>query len=537
MRRTGFRRIAAAVASGVLAAAGGVVLTSPAAHATEVSAMWKCTNKLAPGLDIPPSETRVELRVSPAQGDKYTVGDLVTVTWVWFTYPVVPPNSPIPSLPADSTKPVGQIEVTGAQSGTVTVEGERKNAETPKGQPLIVSTMTGTLALTAAGTVNLEPKKYSTFTQIGPLDAETECLPLTPPGISASITVEPGQAAQPVLDAPTGTATPGAEIGLTGRDFAPNATPQVSLCATDGGDCVAERFTTNTLAIDGSGALTGKAKLAGTLTPGNYLVKVGDGANAATTPLTVQPGAVRIARVSPTSGPVGTTVTVTGTGFTPGKFVYVVGTDDSGIAGPGTKTATVLPDGTFSLTVTVESANITQIRIREGAPSSSPTVFVPFTVTTGPAPGTQAVDVTFAPGQLSMSQAGTGIDFGTATLNGQAQQLTAPLNQVTVTDSRGGTSGWSLTGTMTDLVAANGTDKIPAGNMSWAPSCAALPGSLSTVTSGSTGPLGSAATLCSQAADTKATGGRFTADAQITLTTPEFAAAGAYSGTLTLSLI
>ena len=55
---------------------------------------------------------------------------------------------------------------------------------------------------------------------------------------------------------------------------------------------------------------------------------------------------------------------------------------------------------------------------------------------------------------------------------------------------------------------------------------------------GSAGPLGSTpAALCSQAPDgAKATGGKFTADAQLTLTTPEFAAAGSYTGTLTLSL-
>ncbi|MGR6997780.1 hypothetical protein ACU686_06100 [Yinghuangia aomiensis] len=73
------------------------------------------------------------------------------------------------------------------------------------------------------------------------------------------------------------------------------------------------------------------------------------------------------------------------------------------------------------------------------------------------------------------------------TLNGEAQTVKTNLNQVTVLDARGGNLGWSLTGSMTDLVAANGTDKIPAGNLSWTPSCAAGTGSLSTVTNGTAG--------------------------------------------------
>jgi len=111
------------------------------------------------------------------------------------------------------------------------------------------------------------------------------------------------------------------------------------------------------------------------------------------------------------------------------------------------------------------------------------------------------------------------------------------LNQVTVVDARGGNLGWSLTGTMTDLTAANGTDKIPAGNISWAPSCTASQGSLSTVTNGTPGALGSApSTLCSVTANGGTTGGSFNANADVTLTTPRFAAAGSYTGTLTLTL-
>jgi hypothetical protein len=146
--------------------------------------------------------------------------------------------------------------------------------------------------------------------------------------------------------------------------------------------------------------------------------------------------------------------------------------------------------------------------------------------------------VTLSPGALSITPAGHGLDFGTVTLNGEAQTVKANLGQVTVLDARGGDLGWSLTGSMTDLAAANGTDKIPAGNLSWTPSCAAAQGSLSAVDNGTPGALGATpSTLCTVAGNGATSGGKFTGDAEITLTTPRFTAAGAYTGTLTLTLI
>lgn len=153
------------------------------------------------------------------------------------------------------------------------------------------------------------------------------------------------------------------------------------------------------------------------------------------------------------------------------------------------------------------------------------------------APGAQPAAVELPP-TLAMAQNGGAIDFGTVALNGQAHTVNGSLNQVTVTDGRGTTLGWSLTGTMSDLLSANGTDKIPAGNIAWTPSCAAQEGSLSQVANGPSGPLGAIpTTLCSQAASELPTGGVFTADAGMTLTTPQFTASGAYTGTLTLTLI
>ncbi|NUU20308.1 MAG: hypothetical protein HOV68_02155 [Streptomycetaceae bacterium] len=538
LRRMIPRRVSAAVGACALAVTGAVVLTAPAAQAAEVTYTSQCTNKLAPGLEIPPSETKVDLQVSPVK-DKYTVGDLITVKWKWGSYSTVPDSSPLASIPADSTKPVGQINLTGSQTGVLTVEGERKNAETPKGQQLVITDMTSTMTLTAAGTLNLAPKQYSTFTLFGTLDAETECLPLTTPGVSATLTVEAGQAVPPTLNAPDAPVKPGDVIPLTGSKFAPNATPQLSMCNSDGSNCVASRFTANTLAIDGSGNLSGNATLATTGLPdGTYQVRVVDGVAEARDTLTVKgyvPSGPRTANPDVTSGPLGTIVHLTGENWTANRAINISGVDaDGGTLLPVVNLKTTA-DGKFTGEYPVTDPALKKIRVREGS-STTNLVLVDFTIVTGSV-STQNATVTLAPGSLTMSQAGNGIDFGSATLNGQAQTLNANLNRVTVLDSRGGNLGWSLSGTMTDLVAANGSDKIPAANVQWTPSCAAAPGSLSQVVNGTPGPLGSAAaTLCSQAGAATATGGEFTADAQLALTTPKFAAAGSYTATLTLTL-
>lgn len=512
---------------------------APAAQAQEVTYTSQCKNLLAPGLEIPPSETKVDIQISPVK-DTYAVGDLITVKWKWGSYSNVPQSSPLEAVEADTTKPVGKINLSGSQSSVLSVEGERKNERTPRGQPLVITDMTATLSLTATGTLNFAPKQHSTFTQVGTFDAETECLPLTTPGISTSITVEGGQADPRTLDAPDTPVKPGDTITLGGTKFTPNATPQLSLCESDGGNCLANRFTANTLAVNGTGDLSGTARVATTGLPdGTYQVRVTDGVGEARDNLTVKafvPSGPRTAVADVSSGPLGTTVRITGENWTPNRATNIMGLNAEGAPLLPVVNLVTTADGKFSAEYTVTEPTLTHIRIREGT-SSTNRVIVPFTIMSG-ANATQTAEIALAPGTLSMSQAGTGIDFGTATLNGEAQTLTASLNQVTVTDARGGTVGWSLTGTMTDLVAANGTDKIPAGNLAWTPSCAATPGSLDEVASGTAGPLSSASSpLCSVAADGSTTGGKFTADAEIKLTTPQFAAAGAYTGTLTLTLI
>ncbi|MDI2124898.1 hypothetical protein [Yinghuangia seranimata] len=441
------------------------------------------------------------------------------------------------------------LNMRGAATGSVTITGPEQKIDVVAGQSPPIQPYQGAfnvpVGATAGGKVEFTVVKMVTDARLAPgSDPLPTVCTVTAGGDAAvaDVSVE-GSAGQPAtVNAPDGDVRPGQPLTLTGSGFTPNAAAQAALCDADGGNCLTERFVSQALSVDGQGNLSGTAKLATAGLPdGAYVLRVTGGDKEGRDGLSVKafvPTDPRAAQAVPNTGPLGTVTAVSGTNWTPNASVNLVQVDKDGLAGSGTITVATDYNGAFTTPYTVTDAATTQIRVREGI-SSSKRVFVPFTVATGPPPLPQPTTVTMAPGALTMTQAGGGISFGTVTLNGTVQQVKAPLNQITVVDARGGTLGWSLTGTMTDLVAANGVDKIPAGNISWVPACAAAPTSLSPVTTGSPGPLGTTAvTLCGQNPDTgKATGGRFTADAELTLSTPEFAAAGTYGGTLTITLV
>ncbi|GAA4982405.1 hypothetical protein GCM10023205_59800 [Yinghuangia aomiensis] len=530
-------RTRAAVLAGLIGITGAVVAVAPGAQATEVSYTSACRNDfIGP---VGESSTKADVTVSPVK-DTYAVGETVRIDWKWQAYNTVPVNSPA-GVPENSTQPFGDIALSGAQTGVVQIQGTPVNPPANPGEPLKVTDMTGTFVLTAPGTLTLAPKGYKTVTNLGGISSTTTCDPAAGqvPGVVATLAVEGQQTSDPVLSGPPESHR-GWEIELTGSGFAPNATPQLSLCAADGSNCDAGKFTANTLAVDAQGALSGKATLMTiptVLPDGAYLVKVSDGAKSASYPISITPyvpAGQPAATATPSAGKVGDMVTIKGVNFPPLTGVIVYESNANGDILGGMDNAVADEMGNITAAMTISNPATTVIRLSDFGALN---VDAPFTVLTVP-PLSQSASVTLAPGALAMTQAGDGLDFGTVTLNGEAQTVKANLNQVTVTDSRGGTLGWSLTGSMTDLVAANGTDKIPAGNLAWTPSCAAGAGSLSTVTNGAAGPLSSAAsTLCSVTAEGETSGGKFTGDAEVSLTTPKFGAAGGYTGTLTLTLI
>jgi hypothetical protein len=268
------------------------------------------------------------------------------------------------------------------------------------------------------------------------------------------------------------------------------------------------------------------------------LLKVTSGSVALEAPLTVVSVAVgdRKLVLSPSAGPIGTAVTVTGTGFSPNAEITVQPQNEPGAPTEDAKTTTADADGSFTTTFTVTAADTAAVAAYEfGNPEIG--LRTPYTVGEGPAQLTQTVTGQIKPGGLTMSQTGGRIDFGSATIDGKPLRLEGALNRVTVVDARGTDLGWSLTGTMSELTAENGTDKLPAASVAWTPACAAAEGAPGTVTPGSPGPLGATQSqLCTQTSAEGTTGGSVSADAALTLTTPAFVRPGSYSGTLTLSL-
>ncbi|MGA4543036.1 hypothetical protein ACPA54_23900 [Uniformispora flossi] len=531
------RRAAAAAATGALAAAGLLVL-SPAAHAATVSPVVECVLPMGQGTFTGAQDVTVAL-------DKTTVGQGGTLKGS-VTLGVSPAVSAF-DIHIWATPSI-TLAMKGAATGEVTIVGAEQQIDVKAGQAPVVVPYEGNFSIpasaTAGGNIDFTVVKMVTDARLSPGSTPLPTVCTVKSGgdaVVANVGVEGAASQDPTLTAPTGEVRPGTTIALSGTNFTPSSIPILSLCAADGTNCSQAKFSGNTLKIDAQGNLSGDANLKGDVADGAYSVKVVGGGKEARANLTVKsfvPTEPRTFTSDRTSGPLGTTVKLAGENWLPNQSVLIVQTDELGLDGSNTIAVTADSMGAFSATYTVTDTYTTQIRARQGIDETTDK-YVPFTITTGPAPISQSASVTLAPGALSMTQAGDGINFGSATLDGSAQKLNANLNQVTVLDARGGNLGWSLTGTMTDLVAGNGTDKIPAGNISWTPSCAATAGSLSTVTSGSAGALGAdPATLCSQAGDqAKTTGGKFTADAQVTLTTPQFAAAGSYTGTLTLTLI
>lgn len=152
--------------------------------------------------------------------------------------------------------------------------------------------------------------------------------------------------------------------------------------------------------------------------------------------------------------------------------------------------------------------------------------------------GEQKINLRVAAGKLTMAQQPGAVDLSEITLDGTPKTATGDIKQVQVIDARGGSTGWSLTGTITDFTSAGGP-KIPAGNLSWAPACTAGAGA-TPVTTGSPGPLSTttAATLCSGASGDGGAivGGAYDAGAGLTLDVPAVTGAGQYQAVLTIVL-
>ncbi|MFF3176835.1 beta-xylosidase [Streptomyces sp. NPDC057900] len=246
----------------------------------------------------------------------------------------------------------------------------------------------------------------------------------------------------------------------------------------------------------------------------------------------------RAIQLGTASGAAGDQVSVVGSKFTAGASVTLAGRAGNAQTGD-TATATADGSGGFTGQLTVNDPATTGIVAYEGAAWDAAKGAGPqaYTVTGGGGEtpdGSQKLTSTVKAGTLSMSQAGDSVELSAVDF-GKGGASTGALRTVTVKDFRGGPAGWSLTGKVTDFKSPAGAT-IGASALGWSPACATKAGSPSTCAAGSKGSVGSAGATLASTPNGAFTGGEFTVDAGLSLDVPAYAAAGSYSGVLTLTL-
>ncbi|MFD0290466.1 hypothetical protein [Streptomyces sp. NPDC127118] len=447
------------------------------------------------------------------------------------------------------TIPSLDLAMSGGATGTVTVRGAEFTMDIPAGKPIELPPYEGDFLVpaNASGDVSFTPVRTLTQTKVLGSVFETPCDVVGGGGSVGSVTVEGAGSEPATLTAPVDPVRPNTAVALGGSGWTPGGAPVPSLCAVGGGGCDPLKFRSHTLTIGGDGTLAGTATLAeaGAVPDGAYEVKVNDGTKEATAPLTVRAVAAgdREIALSRSSGPVGSVITVSGKNYNPDRWINVIGLDASGT---GLDDSAVYvksgSDGTFTVEFTVISDAVVAVQADEGNdPATVRTA--PFTVSDGGGgdggSADQRLSTSVRAGTLSMVQDGDTVDFGTTVLGTGSGVQRSRLNRVEVEDGRGVNSGWSLTATLSGFTASGG-GTIPADAVRWTPRCTAQNGSVGAPVAGSPAALGSeAASLCRMDPDGSRpfTGGRFDADADLTLTVPGFTPPGDYSATLTLTLL
>jgi hypothetical protein len=328
----------------------------------------------------------------------------------------------------------------------------------------------------------------------------------------------------------TGTGWDPALAGSLTAAFCDVADP--SIC--DGSSSVAG------LSVDGAGVLSGAVPVDVDTTTGNRVLKVTQGDGQAGT-VSIRILGDRAILLNPSSGGANTTVDVLGTDFDPLQAVTLHGWD--GVANT-TDTATVVTDATGSFGAQIfvtKTATVAIVAREDDDPNQGASA--PFSFNQQ----VQTGELTINGSALTLEQASGTFTLDPITLNGQAQVSTGSIADLTITDGRGTLVGWSLSATITDFVdtaVPQGTTPpvshvIPAGNVSWTPTCGPALGSggdPAEVSDGGPATFGPGVshTLC--AAAPGGGGGVWAADATISVAVPASIAAGQYEATLTLLL-
>ncbi|KQX11899.1 hypothetical protein ASC82_18865 [Streptomyces sp. Root431] len=200
----------------------GILISAGPAQAAEVSYKTECIPPSISGLPPVQGTTKV-LITAPAEAK---VGDEVEI--VWKTVQAASKNPDVLDLGADTVKPSGVLKVGGAGSGTVAMEGPRKNPPIPKNSAMVLPEMKGKLKLDKAGDITLTPDKY-TINVSKPLSTDTKCTPkeAVPVGATIKVTAAGGSS--------SGGTTSGGSSGSTTTTGGSTTTSGGSSTTTSGG--------------------------------------------------------------------------------------------------------------------------------------------------------------------------------------------------------------------------------------------------------------------------------------------------------------
>ncbi|MFD9092202.1 beta-xylosidase [Streptomyces collinus] len=248
-RRTRRWRWASLLGATALAVTAGGALACPAGAAgANVDFATHCIPPAVSGLPPIDGTTTASVSVDNASPK---VGDTVTVT-----YTVVTPAAGNPTdlaLPADIMTPTGKVALGGAQTGSVTVAGPKKNTPVPGKAPFPSFSMTGTFTVTKAGQITLAPGDYNIHTSYI-LELDTPCTVTNPPApTSQTVTATDGTPANTrAISLGSASGDPGAAVTVSGTNFTPGAS--VTLAGRAG---AAQTADTATVTANAQGSFSG----------------------------------------------------------------------------------------------------------------------------------------------------------------------------------------------------------------------------------------------------------------------------------------
>ncbi|WP_371671620.1 WxL domain-containing protein [Streptomyces sp. NBC_00289] len=254
------RRWASLLGATALAVTAGGALAAPAGAASaDVDFATHCIPPAVAGLPPIDGTTTAKIEVDKAAPK---VGDTVTVK-----YTVVKPAANNPTdlaLPADIMTPSGKVTLGGAQTGSVTVAGPKKNDPVPGKAPFPSFSMTGTFTVTAPGAITLSPGDYNIHTSYI-LELDTPCTVTNPPApVSETVTATDGtQTNTRAISLSSASGKPGDSVTVSGSDFTPGAS--VTLAGRSGGTQTADKAT---VTADAQGDFSGSLAVSDKTTTG-----------------------------------------------------------------------------------------------------------------------------------------------------------------------------------------------------------------------------------------------------------------------------